>query len=151
MTPPSSIPSPVVRPARPEDASALAPLSTQLGYPATTAEINARLAVILADPTQVVYVAELSGQVAGWVHAASYPTLESGAAVELRGLVVHENRRGMGLGRALVLQTEQWARERGVRVVRLRSNVVRTGAHGFYLRLGYAIVKTQHAFRKTLP
>lgn len=144
-------PSPSIRPARLEDAPALAPLSTQLGYPATAAEIAARLDAILADPDQAVYVAETSGQVAGWVHVAHYLTLESGAAVEIRGLVVDENRRGSGLGRALVLQAEAWARDRGVRVVRVRSNVVRAGAHEFYRRLGYSLVKTQHAFRKSLP
>ncbi|MDE3135043.1 MAG: GNAT family N-acetyltransferase [Acidobacteriota bacterium] len=141
---------PIIRPARAEDAAALAPLATQLGYPSTTADIESRLALILPDPNQLVAVAELSGQVVGWIHVALYLTLESGIAVEIRGLVVEEKRRGMGLGRALLAHAEDWARQRGARAVRLRSNVVRDGAHAFYQHLGYSVVKTQHAFRKNL-
>lgn len=148
MTNPSSTPSPTIRLARPEDAPALAPLSTQLGYPATVAETDSRLARILADPEQVLYVAEISGQILGWIQAALYFTLESGAAVELRGLVVDEKHRGTGLGRALLRQAEQWAIEHETPVVRLRCNVIRTGAHAFYKHLGYSLIKTQHAFRK---
>ncbi len=76
--------------------------------------------------------------------------MESGAAVEIRGLVVDESRRGAGLGRGLMEHAEEWARGRGVRVIRLRSNVVRGGAHAFYARLGYSLVKTQHIFSKKL-
>jgi hypothetical protein len=32
----------------------------------------------------------------------------------------------------------------------VRSNVTRTESHPFYERLGYARVKTQHAYRKRL-
>jgi predicted N-acetyltransferase YhbS len=32
----------------------------------------------------------------------------------------------------------------------VRSNVVRSGSHPFYERLGYARSKTQHAYRKAL-
>jgi GNAT superfamily N-acetyltransferase len=141
---------PIIRPARPEDAAALAPLATQLGYPSTKDDIESRLALVLPDPTQLVAVAEVSGQVVGWIHAALYLTLESGAAVELRGLVVDEKHRGAGLGRALIERVEEWTRQRGARTVRLRSNVIRDGAHAFYQHLGYSVVKTQHAFRKTL-
>jgi len=142
--------SPVIRPARPEDAPALAPLSTQLGYPSTAADLASRLALVLPDSDQLVAVAEVAGRIVGWIHAGLYLTLESGPAVELRGLVIDEKYRGMGIGRALTERVEEWTRERGVRIVRVRSNVIRDGAHAFYQHLGYTIVKTQHAFRKNL-
>ena len=150
MTNTSTTVPPTIRPARPEDAPALAPLASQLGYPSTTADMDSRLALILPDPAQLVAVVEVSGQVVGWIHAALYLTLESGAAVELRGLVIDEKHRGTGLGRALTEHAEEWARGRGARTIRLRSNVIRDGAHAFYQHLGYSVVKTQHAFRKTL-
>lgn len=139
-----------IRSARLEDAPAIAPLSTELGYPATAAEVAGRLAGILPDATQLVAVAEVAGQVVGWIHAACYLTVEVGATVEIRGLVVGEGKRSAGLGRALVEHAEGWARRRGVPVIRVRSNVVRAGAHAFYARLGYAPVKTQHVFSKRL-
>lgn len=140
----------VIRLARPEDASALASLSHELGYPATPAQIASRLARILDDPAEVVCVAEAAGRPIGWVHAADVQTLESGRSAEIRGLVVKEEHRGTGAGRALMERVESWARERGCGRVTLRSNVIRSEAHAFYQRLGYTIVKTQHAFRKDL-
>ena len=142
--------SPAIRNARISDAAALAPLSGQLGYPATADEVRARLERLLGDPTQAVFVVEIEGKLAGWIHVTDSVTVESGPAVEIRGLVVDEARRGSGLGRALVERGEAWARERGVNTMTVRSNVVRAGAHAFYDRLGYTVVKTQHAFRKRL-
>jgi ribosomal protein S18 acetylase RimI-like enzyme len=45
---------------------------------------------------------------------------------------------------------ENWARERGVSMVRLSSTVARTAAHRFYENLGYTKIKTQHSFIKPL-
>ncbi|HXH05932.1 MAG TPA: GNAT family N-acetyltransferase, partial [Vicinamibacterales bacterium] len=53
-------------------------------------------------------------------------------------------------GAALVRAVERWAAARGLPRLRLRSNVVRAAAHRFYLRQGFGIVKTQHAFEKSL-
>lgn len=50
----------------------------------------------------------------------------------------------------LLGHAEAWARAQGVRLVRLRCNVARVRAHGFYLRAGYSLAKTSHLFTKTL-
>jgi GNAT superfamily N-acetyltransferase len=139
-----------IREARLSDAGALAPLSGQLGYPATTREVGARLERLLGDPAQGVFVVEVEREIGGWIHVVESVTVESGPAVEIRGLVVDEAQRGGGLGRALVERGEAWARQRGVGTMTVRSNVVRAAAHAFYQHLGYAVVKTQHAFRKQI-
>jgi GNAT superfamily N-acetyltransferase len=43
---------------------------------------------------------------------------------------------------------EQWARGQGYERMRLRSNVVRSEAHGFYEALGYKCSKTSRVFEK---
>ena len=69
---------------------------------------------------------------------------------EIGGLVVDEDHRCCGVGRLLMQQAEQWAREKGCSEVYLRSNVVREGAHAFYEGIGYSSAKTSMAFRKAL-
>lgn len=134
---------------QPGDADAIVALSAQLGYPLERDALLARLRRLLADDTQCVRVARVEGGVvAGWVHAAEQEPLEAGPRAEILGLVVEASRHGRGLGRALVAAVESWARGRGLPLVTLRSNVVRTEAHAFYLHLGFTIEKTQHAFRK---
>ena len=56
-----------VREARLEDAPAIAALVAQLGYPTPPAEMKARLAVLLARPDHVIFVADVSGSVVGLV------------------------------------------------------------------------------------
>jgi hypothetical protein len=45
-------------------------------------------------------------------------------------------------------RVEQWAFERRLKHISVRSNVARKESHRFYERVGYARVKTQHAYRK---
>jgi len=50
----------------------------------------------------------------------------------------------------LVEAAEDWARKKGCTSLRLLSNVVRERALGFYVRLGYDVLKTEYVFQKTL-
>ena len=149
-----------VRAMRAGDIEPVAALCGQLGYPSTPAEVAARFQALAARPANAVFVAEedLSGSAAtrggrvivGWVHVQEVLTLESGPWADLGGLVVNQAAHGHGIGRRLVEAAEQWATERGYPEMRVRSNVVRADAHGFYRHLGYEIVKTQLNFRKPL-
>jgi GNAT superfamily N-acetyltransferase len=139
-----------IRPAGCDDAGRIAALATQLGYPSTAAQITARLERLKQDDEHAIFLAERSGLVVGWVHAFIKHVLESDAEAEIGGLIVDEGHRGMGAGKLLVEHAEEWARSKGPKSVYLRSNVIRKEARVFYERLGYHIVKTQTAFRKTL-
>jgi ribosomal protein S18 acetylase RimI-like enzyme len=140
-----------IRAPRIEDAAALARLSTQLGYPATPEQVVPRLEGILHDPQAVLFVAEQeSGPVAGFIHLMHQHLIEYDSRAEIAGLVVDEDCRGLGVGRALVARAEAWALERGCRFVHVRSQIARASAHAFYESLGYEHFKTQKAFRKNL-
>ena len=140
-----------VRLARIEDASPIAQLSAQLGYPVASEDVEQRITQLNQTADSVVYVAEVhDGHVVGWIHAFVCRTIESDSRAEIGGLVVDERHRRSGAGRLLMQHAEKWARERGCKAVNLRTNVVRKDAHNFYQSLGYNLVKTQHAFRKNL-
>lgn len=141
---------PRLRGARPEDAAEVARLAGELGYPVRVADMAARLAAILPSPRQRVTVAEDDGRLLGWIAAERRLTLESGARVEIVGLVVDAAARGTGIGRALVEDAERWARGQGFDAIGVRSNVTREASHPFYERLGYQRRKTQHAYVKPL-
>ena len=134
------------------DAEGVATLSTQLGYPSTAEQTLRRFRAIGDAPDARVWVAEdPDGAIVGWIHLFGNRLLESDPDVEIGGLVVHEDARGRGVGRALVGAAEDWARERGYTMVSVRSNVLRKEAHEFYKGLGYEPTKSQFKFRKKLP
>ena len=139
-----------IRPMVGGDARAAAALSGELGYPAAERDVADRWETLAARGDHAVFVADEDGQIAGWVHVHDDWTLETGHTAELMGLVVTEARRGAGVGRALVAEAERWARTQGCPRLRIRSNIVREDAHRFYEALGYARVKRQEVFDKTI-
>ena len=135
-----------IRNLNPTDSPAISRLSSQLGYPVEESRMVTRLEELLADPKHIVYVAEEAGTVVGWIHGFYTLRVETDPFVEIGGLVVDERQRGRRIGERLVERVLTWARERGVQTVRVRSNVVRTDGHRFYLRLGFVEKKEQKVF-----
>lgn len=140
-----------IRCAKFADAERIAVLSGQLGYPATTKQIVARLKSVLMAKNGACFVAETKEHgVIGWGHVTVIPLLEVELHAELHGLVVDEQLRSCGAGGKLLEVVERWAQKQGCKGMSVRSNVIRERAHSFYLRHGYEHHKTQKAFRKTL-
>jgi GNAT superfamily N-acetyltransferase len=134
------------------DAAAVADLATQLGYPATDLAVGRRYDLIKDRPDASLFVAcDEEDRVCGWIHVQATYLLEANPRAEIWGLVVSERARGGGAGRALVEAAEEWTVRQGFDVITVRSNIVREKARGFYEHLGYKVIKTQNAFRKTLP
>lgn len=134
-----------------EDAAVVAELSEQLGYEATADDIAERIAVLLSNvKCQVAFVACVGAEVVGWIEASIVHHLQSPAHALIGGLVVKEGVRGLGVGKRLCAEVEQWSRERGVSLVRVTSRSTREGAHRFYLRDGYRQTKTSMVFEKVL-
>jgi ribosomal protein S18 acetylase RimI-like enzyme len=140
-----------IRKAKMTDASRLAELAGQLGYPSTKKQMMTRLKAVLGDKTDICLVAESRGLgVVGWVHVSTTPLLEVERRAEVNGLVVDEAGRSLGLGKALLSAAEDWAKQMKCKSMSVRSNVLRLRAHEFYDKNGYEHYKTQKAFRKKI-
>jgi GNAT superfamily N-acetyltransferase len=140
-----------IRRAKSGDASRLAELSGQLGYPATAAQMRQRLRGIKPASQHAVFVAKsVQDGVIGWLHVSRQPLLEVEIRAEVNTLVVAEGQRSLGAGARLLAAAEDWARKHGCKGMSVRSNVIRERAHKFYERNGYEHYKTQKSFRKPL-
>ena len=129
-----------VRDAEAGDADALARLCGQLGYPSSTEAVLQRLErLVRSGARALVATSGREGDVMGLatVHLRSMINHEAPLA-QLTLLVVDEERRSQGVGRALVDQAEAWARAQGCRRIIVTTALHRTGAHAFYERIGYA-------------
>jgi ribosomal protein S18 acetylase RimI-like enzyme len=94
---------------------------------------------VLLDPNQETLVAEVYDEVAGTLVLAVLPNLAHGGApyAVVENVVVDEEYRGEGVGRALVREAMRRARRAGAYKLALCSNAERTEAHGFYESLGF--------------
>jgi N-acetylglutamate synthase-like GNAT family acetyltransferase len=140
----------VVRRATTSDAAGVAALSGVLGYPVDRETMQRRLEQLSEREEHAIFVAEMKGEMVGWIHGAEHQLLVVGRMGEICGLVVAEGQRTSGVGRRLVDAVEHWAYGRGLDQVSVRSNVVRTESHPFYEKIGYSHLKTQHVYRKRL-
>ena len=120
------------------DSSSVATLLGELGYPSTREQTEERLTRIVADPSTLVLVAELEGELAalGVLHVQNLVERDD-LGFEVAGLVVGERFRRRGVGEALMAALEEEARNRGGEVMVLNTAHRRADAHAFYEALGY--------------
>ena len=88
------------------------------------------------------------GKVAGYVHAEIYNLLYFESMVNILGLAVASDCRRQGTGKALMHRVEEWAKERGIKEIRLNSGGTRKEAHEFYRAIGFNDEKVQVRFLK---
>ena len=142
-----------IRRVEPGDAEKVAILSGQLGYGATTEELQRRIAKLaVCEDNQAVFVASITkdSQIVGWIDIAITYHLQSEPFVLIGGLVVQDGLRGLGIGKRLCEEAEAWTRAKGISIVRVTSRSTRPDAHRFYLRDGYTEIKTSKVFEKLL-
>jgi GNAT superfamily N-acetyltransferase len=132
------------------DGPVLCDLYAQLGYPAPAADFVRRLAAVLADSTQTLLVIGAPGAPVACIHLNRLTLLEADGYAQILALIVDDAHRSAGLGTALVAAAEAWALAQGCTKLTVRSNVIRIRTHGFYERLGFPRVKSQHTFTKPL-
>jgi uncharacterized protein YbbK (DUF523 family)/GNAT superfamily N-acetyltransferase len=141
---------PLIRPARPGDAAALARLSGQLGYPCGAEELAPRLERQLANGERAVIVAELEGEVAGWASLELVDRLYVERYAEITAFIVDEKLRGRGVGRLVMDEALRWAAAQNASLAKLSSNTVRKDAHRFYEARGFARTKESYTFEKRI-
>lgn len=128
----------LIRPPTTGDAESIAELLGVLGYPATPAEVLARLERLTKLESAVIFVAEADGRAVGVVTGHLFPAIHANATVAwLTTLVVGERYQHRGIGAQLTAVIEDWARANGAVRVSLTSGFQRKEAHAFYEHLGY--------------
>jgi GNAT superfamily N-acetyltransferase len=128
-----------VRPAATTDATAVAELLHQLGYPQNDCAATAsRLRTWDDDPSSAAYVADADGNVLGLVAVHVCPFFErDGSWGRLVALVVSEQGRGQGIGGHLVAAAQAFAVSHRCVRMEVTSADRRHDAHAFYRSRGY--------------
>ena len=139
-----------IRTARPYDAAALLDLMHQLdsetafmmyepGERDSSVQDLARdLAAVARSPNSVVLLAELGGQLAGYVELTGGSFRRSRAtAYVVIGVRAHAA--GRGIGADLLQQARDWAAAHGVHRLELTVMVHNTRAIGLYERMGFTV------------
>jgi acetyltransferase len=90
----------------------------------------------LDDPSRVVLVAELDGEIVGMAHLAPSEAANATHRAEVQRVAVAAGARGRGVGRALMAAVEEEALRRGLTLLWLTTHAG-TDAADFYESVGY--------------
>ena len=121
-----------ISPLRPDEAPAAAALWAEAGLVRAWNDPHADVAAALACPTSTILAARDGARLTGTVMAGY-----DGHRGWLYYVAVADDRRGTGLGRALVEAAEHWLAAQGARVIRLMVRTENGAVAGFYQALGY--------------
>jgi GNAT superfamily N-acetyltransferase len=104
-----------------------------------------------ADPHNELIVADEGGAVIGTCQLTFTPSLSRSGAerMTIEAVRVRRDRRGTGIGRAMMTWALDRARERGCGLAQLTTDRRRTDAHRFYESLGF--VASHVGMKRTLP
>ena len=146
----------VFRNARREDVPTIVALLADdpIGAGREAAEVDepywSAFAAIEADPRNELVVAECDGEVVGCLQLTYVPGLSRHGTerAQIEGMRVRADRRGTGVGRAMIEWAITQAAARGCGLVQLTSDKRRPEAHRFYAALGF--VATHEGFKRTL-
>jgi GNAT superfamily N-acetyltransferase len=107
-------------------------------------------AAVDADPAHRLLVADAGGQVVATIQLSFLPGLARRGALraQIEAVRVAADRRGSGLGEAMLGWAIEQARHRGCALVQLTSDKQRPQAHRFYERLGF--VASHEGFKLAL-
>ena len=139
---------PIIRDAREGDIGALAAIFAEddkggHGDTADPAALPAYLAAfrrIAESPDNRLLVVESGGEIVGTAQVTFTTSLtgRGSTRMTIEAVQIRADMRGRRYGEVLLQRCIELGRERGVRLVDLMSNAVRTDAHRFYERLGFA-------------
>ncbi len=106
--------------------------------------------MIDASGNEQLFVAELDGEIAGTFQILFNRTLTGRGSLSMiiEAVQTRPDMRGRGIGAHMIAYAVEEAKRRGSRLVQLTSNNVRTDAHRFYERLGFA--KSHTGFKMKL-
>lgn len=122
--------------------------SNEMGYEYPIEDTKKQLQKLLNDSNHKIYVAVTSDKIVGYIHANNYDLLYSPHLKNIMGIAVSSDFRKSGIGKMLLDEVEQWAKDTGAFGVRLVSGETRIGAHAFYKACGYEENKSQKNFKK---
>ena len=128
-----------IRSARPADAKAIFQIiRDDMGGSLSAADTAHILARLCVNRRHKVFVAEVDGQVVGFLHITEYESiLLRDQLKNITAVAVAASYRHIGIGRALVTRAERWAEEYGAKGTRLDNHPLLPSAADFFRSCGY--------------
>ena len=131
-----------IRTAKIEDACRIQNLILQLGFDQSLNMIEAKLVKLLDSNNDIILIYEKDNYVVGLITLSFSTQLAfDGDIMTIGYLVIDEQFRGLGIGKALEEYAMQIAQSKKCSMIEVYSQLKRADAHRFYIRQGYQVAE----------
>jgi GNAT superfamily N-acetyltransferase len=123
-------------------------INTESGWYVSPADVQRRLETL---PRSDRLLLAVTGEtLLGYAHLRIAHDLLNEETAEVVSIIVRQSHRRRNIGRRLINAAETWARESGRARLLMRTEVVRSEAHAFFVALGYEQAATTLEFIRVL-
>jgi GNAT superfamily N-acetyltransferase len=138
-----------IRAIQPADAVAVSHLASQSGYDRSPLEICNWIESLHREQNrQAAFVVAVQRHAVGVIEISIEHQLRRPPFAVLGALFIAKGYQNRGFRSLLCARAEDWARARGVKIVRALSNKSNTEAHRFYLQNGFHLTSESVVFEK---
>jgi RimJ/RimL family protein N-acetyltransferase len=99
-------------------------------------EQEAAIARVMASPNSTIIVAEIDGELVGYLSAGGRPEARIRHVTHI-SLAIRQSHVGQGIGTLFFTELERWAREASIHRLELSVMVNNPGAIGLYKKMGF--------------
>lgn len=107
-----------------------------MGYDYPVDKTKNKLERLLKSDKDIIFVATVQN-IIGYIHANDYDVIYAPHMKNIMGIAVSSEYKKQGIGKAMLMEVEKWAKKTGASGIRLVSGSTRTEVQEFYRRCGY--------------
>lgn len=122
----------------------------EMGYDYPCEDTYKKLMKLIKSESDKIFVAVSDNKTIGYIHINDYESVYAPPMKNIMGIAVAEKYKRQGIGRKLMNEAENWAKNTGAYAIRLVSGAERKGAHEFYYSCGFEKTKEQLNLKKKL-
>jgi GNAT superfamily N-acetyltransferase len=133
------------------DRSGILALAHQLGYTASEQTVADLINLVLKQENHQMVVADSHEQLLGYIHLICNHSNKKAAKVDIAAILITDNHRGKGIGSAFLKEAEKWSKDKDIKTVSIRRNLIRDEALSFFKHHGFAPNPSGEMLIKHLP
>lgn len=111
-------------------------------------QLEDKILDVLNHDDEKIFIAVCDDEVIGYIYVNIYDVLYQEPIANVVSFILNMNKKHNGVGKTLIEAAENWAKDKGIKKVRIVSDVNRTHGHSLFKKLGYVINETDFEFKK---
>ncbi|MCL2480939.1 MAG: GNAT family N-acetyltransferase [Spirochaetaceae bacterium] len=130
-----------------QDIEKMVQMSAEVGYEVRYENFSERINELIKNSNIAIIVAtNEENKIVGWIQLEISSFIFSDKTCNILGVFIDKNYRGNQIGRKLIVQAQEWAKEKGCLFFRICSDITRIDSHAFYKHMGFKHIKTEQIF-----